>query len=237
MLTLSRLFPFENTRIFGATSIPRGCSKAILIFSSRSIKRLRTQCHHFPDHDGRSLRRSFPMSLRRRSADTSLTRKVARKLARKWHVGIFKNPSKTRKLARKTHSFFSQDPNVNSPSAQLLAVSLNPEISQPIAAPLSFDLRTGSISSPEGEDQDEGGLQSFCTPVAICKDSKIINAHQPLDFPTQNQFPKLNIASRSAVPLICMKKSGISRLSAKVPHSPMSKISVNIFVIYKHLIL
>ena len=36
------------------------------------------------------------------------------------------------------------------------------------------------------------------TPVAVCKDSKIINAHQPLDFPTQNQFPKLNVASRSA---------------------------------------
>jgi hypothetical protein len=61
-----------------------------------------------------------------------------------------------------------------------------------------FDLRTCPISSPGGEDQDEGGLRSFCTPVAVCKDSKIINAHQPLDFPTQNQFPRLNVASRSA---------------------------------------
>src|SRR6185295_3030421 len=61
-----------------------------------------------------SLRRSFAMSLRRRSAETVLAHKVARKLARKWHVGIFKNPSKTRKLARKTHSFFSGDPNVDS---------------------------------------------------------------------------------------------------------------------------
>jgi len=49
-----------------------------------------------------AFRRSFAMSLRRRSADTLLEHK----LARKWHVGIFKNPSKTRKLARKTHSFF-----------------------------------------------------------------------------------------------------------------------------------
>jgi hypothetical protein len=44
--------------------------------------------------------------------NTRLAHKVARKLARKWHVGIFKNPSKTRKLARKTHSFFSEEPNV-----------------------------------------------------------------------------------------------------------------------------
>jgi hypothetical protein len=123
-------------------------------------------------------------------------------LAHKWHVNwharIFKNPSKTRKLARKTRSLFCERRNVNSPSAQLLAVSLNPEISQPIATPHSFDLRTCSISSPGGEDQDQGGLRSFCTPVAVCKDSKIINAHQPLDFPTQNHFPKLNVASRSA---------------------------------------
>jgi hypothetical protein len=44
----------------------------------------------------------------------------AHKLTRKWHVNwhvrIFKNPSKTRKLARKTHSFFS-DLNVDSRSA------------------------------------------------------------------------------------------------------------------------
>ena len=48
-----------------------------------------------------SLRRSFAMSLRRRSADTPL----ARKRHVNWHVRIFKNPSKTRILARKTHSF------------------------------------------------------------------------------------------------------------------------------------
>jgi len=36
--TYSRLFPFENTRIFRLTSIPRGCSKDISIFSSRSLK-------------------------------------------------------------------------------------------------------------------------------------------------------------------------------------------------------
>src|SRR5436190_10472639 len=37
--TYSRLFPFENTRIFGLTSIPRGCSKDISIFSSLSMKK------------------------------------------------------------------------------------------------------------------------------------------------------------------------------------------------------
>jgi hypothetical protein len=59
-----------------------------------------------------SLRRYFAMSLRRHSADTCLAYKLARKWHVNWHVQIFKNPSKTRKLARKTHSFFSEDPDV-----------------------------------------------------------------------------------------------------------------------------
>ena len=37
---------------------------------------------------------------------------VAHKLARKWHARIFKNPSKTRKLSRKTRSFFCERRNV-----------------------------------------------------------------------------------------------------------------------------
>jgi hypothetical protein len=50
-------------------------------------------------------------------ARTGIQKHVGTFMARKWHVNwhvrICKNPSKTRKLARKTHSFFLEDPNVD----------------------------------------------------------------------------------------------------------------------------
>jgi hypothetical protein len=65
--------------------------------------------------------------------------------------------------------------------------TLNPEIPQPIRArsacsayPVELD-RTCLISSPGGEDQDEG-VRSF-------------DSRQTLDFPTQNAFLKLNLAA------------------------------------------
>jgi hypothetical protein len=48
-----------------------------------------------------------PSTLNSEISQPLLAPKQARKWHVNWHVQIFKNPSKTRKLARKTHSFFS----------------------------------------------------------------------------------------------------------------------------------
>src|SRR6185503_4783424 len=87
-----------------------------------------------------SLRHYFAMSLRRCSADTPLAHKLTRKWHVNWHVRIFKNPSKTRKLARKTHSFFSEDPNVDPRSAcSAYPFKKIRNTSQPLAISLSLE--------------------------------------------------------------------------------------------------
>jgi hypothetical protein len=189
-----------------------------------------------------SLRRSFAMSLRRRSAEMCLAHKVARKLARKWHVGIFKNPNKTRKLARKTHSFFSEDPNVNSRSAcSAYPYEKNRNTSQPLALSLSLESFVTTFRKANNScwapDSWRAGAANFAYSVVQRID------HLSPDFPTQNAFLKLNLAaifsleplalslspqSRSACSAYPFEKNLGLRLASLFPTSPFRYVATSL---------
>ena len=64
--------------------------------------------------------------------------------------------------------------------------------------------RLTSLPSPGGEDQGEGGLRLFCSlhsKICTLAGESVLSfdIHQNLDFPTQNQFPKLNLIAVSEV--------------------------------------
>jgi hypothetical protein len=152
-----------------------------------------------------SRRRYFAMSLRR-SADTLL----ARKLARKWHVGIFKNPSKTPKLVRKTHSFFSEDPNVDSRSACSAYPSEKIRNSvPPLAISLSLEPFVTTFREANNScwapDSWRAGPANFAYSVVQRID------HLSPDFPTQNAFLKLNVAAIFSLQPLALSLSPHSR--------------------------
>ena len=97
--------------------------------------------HSNPNH-GRSVPIPVPRSsLRRRSADTFLARKVARKLARR----NFQKPQQNTQSGTQNTLFFSEDPNVDSRSCL-------------VSSPMARAART--------EDQDEG-VRSFHIPLPL----------------------------------------------------------------------
>jgi hypothetical protein len=83
--------------------------------------------------------------------------------------------------------------------------------------------RLTSLPSPGGEDQGEGGLRLFCSlhsKICTLAGESVLSfdIHQNLDFPTRNQFPKLNVGSHSEV----AQASGQSGADLPVQRLPAS---------------
>jgi hypothetical protein len=79
--------------------------------------------------------------------------------------------------------------------------------------------RSCLISSPGGEDQDEGVLRPFCTlhsKICISADEGVrsFDPRQTLDFPTQNAFLKLNLAAIFSLQPLALSLSPRSACSA-----------------------